>query len=137
MKSEEPTVFKVRVTGHLWLNGIEVDTVHTTFTVTVTEATETSSEDSDASTAASAESCAISFTTAIKEEGFPTFELAQVTDPSTGQPVSYTVTIPDKIKGIFVYEESDLLIYSKLDTRTAGITGFHTIDVTATCNEEE
>jgi hypothetical protein len=37
--SETPASFKLRVTGHLWLNGVEVDTVDTTFTVTVTEAT--------------------------------------------------------------------------------------------------
>ena len=55
-------------------------------------------------------------------------------DPSTGQPVSYTVDIPEKLKGIFVFEETDLLIYSKINTKDIGFTGFYKINVATICN---
>ena len=53
-----------------------------------------------------------------------------MTDPFTGQAVAYTVDIPDKLEGIFVFEESDLLIYSKISTNDIGFTGLYTIGVT-------
>ena len=75
IKSDEVGMFKLRVTGHLWLNGVEVDTVDTTFVVTVV------GEDGGGEASA----CdAVGFSTVIKEEGYPTFELGEVTDPYTG-----------------------------------------------------
>jgi len=113
------------VTGHLWLSGVEVDTVDTTFVVTVV------GEDGGGEASA----CdAVGFSTVIKEEGYPTFELGEVTDPYTGANVKYTVTIPQKIKDVFDYEESDLLIYSKINTKDAGFTGLYTIVVDTTCD---
>ena len=58
-------------------------------------------------------------------------------DPSTGQSVKYTVSIPTKIQGIFLYDESDLLIYSTVDTSEAGLTGLFTITVKGTCGGVE
>jgi len=120
--SEEVTEFKLRVTGHLWLNGAEVDTVDTSFTVTVTEATATAADDTSASTAASTESACsnIGYKTSTEKEGFPKFTLTEVVDPSTGQSVKYAVSIPTKIKAIFTYDESDLVIYSLVDTSKVG-----------------
>ena len=57
-----------------------------------------------------------------------------MTDPFTGQAVTYTVDIPDKLEGIFVFEESDLLIYSKISTNDIGFTGLYTIGVTTKCD---
>jgi hypothetical protein len=130
------------VTGHLWFNGAEVDTVDTTFKVTVTEAaatTATTADDTSASTSASPESACsnIGYKTSTEKEGFPQFTLTEVVDPSTGQSVKYTVSIPTKIKAIFAYEESDLLIYSTVDTSKVGSSGLYTITVKATCNGVE
>jgi len=142
--SEKPTEFTLRVTGHLWLNGVEVDTVDTTFKVTVTEAT-TADADADAdassttddtsSTTVSTEStCSgLGYKPNMEKEGFPQFELTKVNDPSTGLPVEYTVNIPTKIQGIFKYDKGDLLIYSTVDTSETDFTGLFTITVKGTC----
>ena len=117
--AETPTEFKVRVTGHLLFNGVEIETESTTFTVTVIEYTEptvTTSESTDDTTSTSAnETCAISFSDVTKKAMFPRYELKTIIDPYTSKTVEYTVTIPEKLAGLFVYEESDLLIYSKVD----------------------
>ena len=131
------------MTGHLWLNGVEVDTVDTTFTVTVTEATTATDDDASeaaagSSTGSTENACSsIGFKPVTKKEGFPKFELASVVDPKTGQSVKYTVSIPTKIQGIFQYDESDLLIYSTVDTSEAGFSGLFTITVKGTCDGVE
>ena len=131
--SEEVTEFKLRVTGHLWFNGAEVDTVDTSFTVTVTDAAAKTADDTSASTACSN----IGYKTSTEKEGFPKFTLTEVVDPSTGQSVEYAVSIPTKIKAIFTYDESDLVIYSLVDTSKVGWSGLFTITAKATCEGVE
>jgi len=134
--AEEPTIFKLRVTGHLLFDRVEVDTTSSTFTVTVTEFTETvetASNDTvltETTEETESECSKVSFTDVSEEVVFPRYELQEVTDPSTDQPVKYEVDIPKKLEGIFVYEESESLIYSKIDLSTLDISGFITIKVT-------
>jgi hypothetical protein len=146
--SEKPTEFTLRVTGHLWLNGVEVDTVDTTFKVTVTEATtddadaaadaSSTTDDASSTTAAAESTCSgLGYKPTTEKDGFPQFELTKVTDPSNGLPVEYTVNIPTKIQGIFKYDEGDLLIYSTVDTSETDFTGLFTITVMGTCDGEE
>ena len=72
--SDEVKTFKLRVIGILTLNGIEVNRADTTFEVTVVEATVI--ETTEIEETLVPEECQVGFTKAIKEEGFPTFELA-------------------------------------------------------------
>ena len=140
---------KVRVTGSLFSkDGELIDILDTTFNVTILKREDSSKTDmvSDSSSTAKNTSYSSSKTTVCgtitandltTDPYKPIFELPDLTDPTTGLPLSYKVTFDSELTSLMSYRQAAREIRTEKSTLDSGKNpGLYSILVETTCNSE-